>query len=102
MAPTAQLDHGRMDQGTLDHHPIESQVRFGYGRLLWIGGVQTKEEPSRFLVGTVLVVVALPLALSSLATPQAQADESKVPVRAGYLTCHVSRDGGSSSVHRVR
>jgi len=42
----------------------------------------------------VTVVVALTLALSALAARPALADESKVAVRAGYLTCHVSSGWG--------
>src|SRR5215475_1173590 len=42
----------------------------------------------------VTVVVALTLALSALAARPALADESKVAVRAGYLTCHVDAGWG--------
>jgi hypothetical protein len=43
--------------------------------------------------GKVFVVLALTLALSTVASPQARA-QSNVAVRAGYLTCHVSSGWG--------
>ena len=47
--------------------------------------------------GKVVVVLALALALSAFAAPQARAQDSggqRAAVRAGYLTCHVSSGWG--------
>jgi hypothetical protein len=80
-----------------EFRPRPRRTGFVRQAMLRNGGISQMKLRTRNLLSVPMMVIAI-----ALCTPSAHAEEHKMTVRAGYLTCHVASGWGLFSARHAR